>query len=75
MSKKYDLLKYGLAKEIVKDLPKLREILEKAKTDLSPYKKYRDAADLVKRIDESIIELDIHLQIYQLELKRKGKIE
>ncbi len=75
MSEKFDLLDYGLAKEIVKDLPKLREVFEKTRNDLQPFKKYRDAAQLIDKIDDAIIMLDLQLQVYTNKVKAKGKIE
>jgi hypothetical protein len=72
---KYDLLDYGLAKEIVKDLPKLREIFENTKNSLEPYKKYRDAAQIIDKLEDAIIFLDLQLEVYQQKVKLKGKID
>jgi hypothetical protein len=73
-NKVHDLLDFGLAKEIVSDLPKLREIFETTKQSLTPYKKYRDAANILDRIDNALIELDLHLEIYKRKLLNKGKV-
>lgn len=75
MSTKYDLLEFGLAKEITKDLPKLREVFETTKVSLEPYRKYRDAAQIIDKLEDAIIMLDLQLQVYSDKVKSKGKIE
>lgn len=75
MSNKFDLIEYGLAKEICSDLPKIRAILVKTVEQLTPYKKYRDAAAVINQAEDAIIMADLQLGVYQASLKNRGKIE
>ena len=78
MSKKteiYDVFEYALALQILKDLPKLREILEKTKVSLDNYRKYRDAANVINTIDDSLIMIDLQIATYESVKKAKGKIK
>lgn len=75
MSEHFDLLEYGLAKEICKDLPKVLEIFEKFKKELEPYKKYRDVGMVLDLLTDSAVMTQLQLGIYQQALKNRGKVE
>lgn len=71
----HNLYDYALSKKICEDLPKLKAILLKQKTELEPFKHYTDAAKILNEIEESLVFLNIHIEYYTKIRDSKGKID
>lgn len=70
----HSLTEYGVAKQVVQDVPPLIRILDKYYQELSPYVYYRDINNILYQISESMIMLQMHYESYKKIYETKGKI-
>jgi hypothetical protein len=75
MSKKYDIIEYSYAKQIVKDYPELMKILGQFKYQLRPYKKYVTAKLISDTIDDVVYSIENNYEYYSEVYKSKGETD
>lgn len=62
-----------LAKQLQRDVPEIKKIVDNFIKLMQPYKEYLDVAKAIRQADESIITLETFNYVYSNYLPGKGK--
>lgn len=69
----HDITDFAIAKEVVKDFPKLLSLLDKTILELYNYRHYKEISEILWNIDEHITFMRIHLEYYEKVKRTKAK--
>ena len=74
MSNVHNLFELQFANQVVKDVPKVLDIIDDIQKKLEPYLMYKDVADVYGASVDASIMLKLQLDAYSQVVKNKGKV-